>query len=116
MSAMHMAWVRQICGRLEGRYRYSNNIVYNNFPWPDNPSKENIRKVEEHVKIMLMIRDEFVNESLADLYNPYTMPKRLYDVHRKLDKAVDKCYRLQPFTSELNRIDYLFDLYKKYTQ
>jgi hypothetical protein len=116
MSSMHMAWVRQICGRLEGRFRYSNNIVYNNFPWPDNSSKEDVKKVEEYVKILFIIREEFSDESLADLYDPNMMPKKLNDIHRKLDRVVDRCYRAQPFASELNRLEFLFDLYNKYTQ
>jgi hypothetical protein len=115
MSYMHMTWVRQLCGRLEGRFRYSINIVYNNFPWPENPSKENIRKVEEYVNILMLIRDEFAGESLADLYDPNAMPKALNDIHRKLDRAVDRCYRSNPFTNELNRLEFLFDLYKEYT-
>jgi hypothetical protein len=72
--------------------------------------------VEEHVKILFMIRGEFVGESLADLYDPNTMPKMLNDAHRKLDRAVDRCYRTQPFSSELNRLEFLFNLYKNYTQ
>ncbi len=114
-SLMHMAWVRQICGRLESRYRYSNNIVYNNFPFPDSPSKEKIARVEKEVKNVLSVREEYKNESLADLYNPLTMPKKLTDAHNKLDKAVDLCYRPQPFPNELSRLEFLFEMYKKYT-
>ncbi len=115
-STMHMAWVRQICGRLESRYRYSNNIVYNNFPWPETPSDEKIKRVEEAVEILLAVREEFKSESLADLYDPLAMPKKLVDAHNKLDKAVDLCYRPQPFPNELSRLEFLFDLYKKYTE
>ena len=115
-STMHMAWVRQICGRLESRYRYSNNIVYNNFPWPETPTDEKIKKVEEAVANLLAVREEFKNESIADLYDPLAMPKKLVDAHNKLDKAVDLCYRPQPFPNELSRLEFLFDLYKKYTE
>lgn len=115
-SSMHMAWVRQICGRLESRYRYSNNIVYNNFPWPENPSVEKIKRVEEEADVLISVRGSFKNESLADLYDPIKMPKKLVDAHKKLDKAVDLCYRPQPFPSELSRLEYLFEMYKKYTQ
>lgn len=116
MSSMHMTWVRQICGRVKSDFRYSNNVVYNNFPWPNEGSKDDRKRVEEYVKILFMIRDEYKNESLANLYDPIAMPKTLVDVHRKLDRAVDRCYRVQPFTSELNRLEFLFELYKKYTK
>lgn len=114
MSSMHMAWVRQICGRVKSDFRYSNNVVYNNFPWPDEVSKEDRKRVEEYVQIIFMIRDEYKNESLANLYDPIAMPKTLVDAHRKLDRAVDRCYRVQPFTNELNRLEFLFELYKKF--
>ena len=114
-SSMHMAWVRQVCGRLKSDYRYSNNLVYNNFPFPDNPPKEKIKRVEEEVENLLKVRKEFKKESLADLYDPIAMPKKLVDAHNKLDKAVDLCYRPQPFQTELSRLEFLFDLYKKYT-
>ncbi|MFA7361775.1 MAG: DNA methyltransferase [Candidatus Kapaibacterium sp.] len=115
-STMHMAWVRQICGRMKSDYRYSNNLVYNNYPWPETPSDEKIKRVEEAVVNLLAVREEFKSESLADLYDPLAMPKKLVDAHNKLDKAVDLCYRPQPFPNELSRLDFLFDLYKKYTE
>lgn len=114
-SAMHMAWMRQVCGRLKSDYRYSNNLVYNNFPWPKEPSEAKKKKVEEAAKAVLAARKEFSTETLADLYNPISMPKILVDTHKKLDKAVDKCYRSQPFTTELNRLEFLFALYNEYT-
>jgi hypothetical protein len=114
-SSMHMAWVRQVCGRLKSDYRYSNNLVYNNYPFPDNPSKEKVLRVEEEVRNLLNVRTEYKNESLADLYDPIAMPKKLVDAHNRLDKAVDLCYRPQPFPTELSRLEFLFDLYKKYT-
>ena len=142
-SAMHMAWVRHICGRLKSDYRYSKDIVYNNFPWPDNPSYDKYGKVEEYAKEVLSVREKYMGRnskinsppsdkeipsliarnddftdttcSLADLYDPLTMPKPLLDAHKKLDRAVDLCYRGQPFTTELNRLEFLFDLYEKYT-
>jgi len=115
-SLMHNAFMRQVCGRLESRYRYSNKLVYNNFPFPENPSDEKIKKVEDAVINLLEIREEFKNESLADLYDPLSMPKKLINAHNKLDKAVDLCYRPQPFPNELSRLEFLFDLYKKYTE
>jgi hypothetical protein len=115
-SAMHMAWVRQVCGRLEGRYRYSNNIVYNNFPWPDSVTDEQQARVEKAAQNVLNAREKFPDSTLADLYDPATMPKSLVDAHRDLDNAVDRCYRQQPFNSELERLEFLFGLYRKYTE
>jgi type I restriction-modification system DNA methylase subunit len=115
MSTMHMAWVRQICGRIKGDYRYSNNVVYNNFPWPKNPADKNVKEVERRAKELTTIREVFKDQCLADLYSPNLMPKRLVDAHNKLDKAVDKCYRSQPFVNELNRLRFLFRLYREYS-
>lgn len=115
-SLMHMAWVRQVCGRLESRYRYSNKIVYNNFPWAENVLDEQKEKVANAAQSVLDARARFPDSSLADLYDPSTMPKALVDAHRKLDEAVDRCYRPQPFNSELERLEFLFALYRKYTE
>ena len=115
MSSMHMAWVKSVCGRLESRYRYSKDIVYNNFPWAENPSEKQIRQIEEKAQKVLEVRSNFPKSSLADLYNPLTMPPTLIKAHNELDKAVDAAYRSAPFTSEANRMVYLFELYEKYT-
>ena len=115
MSTMHMAWVKSVCGRLESRLRYSNTIVYNNFPWPENPTEKQIKAIEEAAQKVLDTRLEFPNSTLADLYDPLTMPPALVKAHNELDKAVDLAYRPQPFTSETNRMGYLFELYEKYT-
>ncbi|MBK7227972.1 MAG: class I SAM-dependent DNA methyltransferase [Ignavibacteriales bacterium] len=115
-SEMHMAWVKQVCGRLKSDYTYSNNIVYNNFPWPENPTDKQIKLVEEKAQKVLDTRKDFPNSSLADLYDPLTMPPSLVKAHQELDKAVDLCYRPQPFPNETKRIEYLFELYEKYTQ
>jgi hypothetical protein len=114
-STMHMAWTRQVCGRLEGRYRYSNKIVYNNFPWPENPTEKQIKAIETAAQRVLDARLEFPNSSLADLYDPLTMPPVLVKAHNELDKCVDLAYRPQAFTSEANRMVFLFELYEKYT-
>lgn len=115
-SQMHMAWVKQVCGRLESRFRYSNDIIYNNFPWPENPTEKQIKLVEEKAQKVLDTRKEFPNSSLADLYDPLTMPPALVKAHQELDKAVDLCYRPQPFSNETKRIEFLFELYEKYTK
>jgi hypothetical protein len=115
MSAMHMAWVRQVCGRLESRYRYSNEIVYNNYPFPLIPTEAQQSKVEEAAQTVLDARTKYPKSSLADLYDPITMPPDLVKAHQALDKAVDLCYRPQAFGNELSRIEFLFGLYEQYT-
>lgn len=115
MSLMHMAWVKSVCGRLESRFRYSKDIVYNNFPWPENPSDKQKEAIEKAAQNVLDARAEFPNSSLADLYDPLTMPPLLVKAHNELDKAVDLAYRPQAFTSEANRMVFLFELYEKYT-
>jgi len=115
MSEMHMAWVKYVCGRLESRYRYSKDVVYNNYPWPKEPSDKNKKAVETKAQKVLDVRAEFPESSLADLYDPLTMPPKLVKAHQELDKAVDLCYRPQAFTNETARIEFLFDLYNEYT-
>jgi type I restriction-modification system DNA methylase subunit len=113
-SAMHMIWVKNTCGRLKSDYRYSNTLVYNNFPWPKDPSKKHKQKVEEKAQKVLDVRDEFPGSSLADLYDPITMPPKLVKAHQELDKAVDLCYRPKAFQTDNARIGFLFDLYNEY--
>jgi hypothetical protein len=114
-SAMHMTWVKYVCGRLKSDYRYSKDIVYNNYPFPENITDKQKQTVETCAQTVLDTRVKYPDSSLADLYDPLTMPPDLLKAHQKLDKAVDLCYRPQPFTSELNRIEYLFELYEKLT-
>jgi hypothetical protein len=114
-SVMHMTWMRYTCGRLESRYSYSNTIVYNNFPWPENPTDKQKEAVEKAAQAVLDARAQFPDSSLADLYDPNTMPPALVKAHQQLDKAADLCYRPQPFVNETKRIEYLFELYDKYT-
>ncbi len=115
-SKMHMTWVKYICGRLKSDYRYSKNIVYNNYPFPKEPSQKNKSKVEKAAQKVLDVRTQYPDSSLADLYDPLTMPPDLVKAHQQLDKAVDLCYRPQPFTNERNRIEFLFELYEEYTK
>ncbi|NBV09252.1 MAG: class I SAM-dependent DNA methyltransferase [Flavobacteriia bacterium] len=114
-SAMHMTWMAHICGRLESRFQYSASIVYNNYPWPENPSNKQKEAIETAAQKVLDARAEFPTSSLADLYDPLTMPPALVKAHNELDKAVDLAYRPQAFTSEANRMVFLFELYEKYT-
>jgi type I restriction-modification system DNA methylase subunit len=114
-SAIHITWVKYVCGRLKSDFRYSNSLVCNNFPWPENPSAKQKVAVETAAQAVLDARAQFTDSSLADLYDPNTMPPALVKAHQQLDKAVDLCYRPQPFTTETKRIEYLFELYDKYT-
>ena len=115
MSAMHMSWVKTTCGRLESRYRYSKDIVYNNYPWPENPTEKQVQLIEEKAQHVLDVRASFPDSSLADLYNPLTMPPALVKAHNELDKAVDAAYSKQNFSTEAKRMEFLFELYEKYT-
>ena len=114
-SLMHMAWVKNICGRLKSDFRYSNGIVYNNFPWPENPNDKQIKAIEIAAQKVLDTRLQFPKSKMADLYEPDGMPPALVKAHNELDKAVDLAYRPQPFSSEANRMVFLFELYEKYT-
>jgi hypothetical protein len=116
-SIMHMAWVKHTCGRLKSDFRYSKDIVYNNYPWPENPTDKQKEAVEKAAQQVLDIREKYqaTGSSLADLYDPLTMPPDLVQAHQQLDKAVDLCYRSAPFTSESKRMEFLFELYEKYT-
>ena len=114
-SCIHNSWIRQISGRMKSDLSYSNGIVYNNFPWPENPSEKQIATIEDKARMVLEARAEYSTSSLSDLYVPLTMPDTLLKAHNELDKAVDLAYRPQPFTSEANRMVFLFDLYEKYT-
>ena len=114
-SLMHMAWVKNVCGRLKSDFRYSNTLIYNNFPWPESPTAKQKEAVEKAAQAVLDARLIFPQSSLADLYDPNTMPPALVKAHQQLDKAVDLCYRPQPFINETKRIEFLFELYDKYT-
>ena len=114
-STMHMAWVRAVCGRLESRYRYSSKLVYNNFPWPEMPSAKQRAAVELAARAVLETRKAFPDATLADLYDPLSMPAALVKAHAELDRAVDLCYRPQPFDSDRYRVEHLFALYEKLT-
>jgi hypothetical protein len=147
-SAMHMAWVRQVCGRLKSDYSYSNSLVYNNYPWPEAVIEKQRAAVEAAAQKVLAVRAEFLSPvgdevtsltspqvaakkskpetphvlsyqgktaTLADLYDPLAMPPALQQAHEELDRAVDKCYRPEPFTSERQRVEFLFALYEKLT-
>ena len=113
-SRMHMAWMRATAGRLELRYRYSKDVVYNNFPFP-NASKAQEEAIAQKAQGMLEARAKYPHSSLADLYNPLTMPKELVRTHKELDLAVDKIYRSTKFKDDTERVAFLFEMYKEIT-
>ncbi len=113
-SEMHMAWVRAFGGRLKSDYSYSPS-VYNNFPWPEAPTPAQRSAVEKAAQAVLDARAKFPASTLADLYDPLAMPPALASAHAALDRAVDKCYRSDPFPSDRARVEHLFALYEKIT-
>lgn len=110
-SAMHMVWLRYVGGRLESRYRYSIGLVYNTFPMP--PNNADFSKLESFAQSVLDTRAKYRDTTLADLYDPDTMPEELRRSHRVLDRAVDRLYRRKRFSSGLERAEHLFALYEK---
>ena len=129
-STMHNAWMRTTGGRLKSDYRYSNSIVYNNFPWPDLPPKSEPNQpsapasqaqaaIETAAQAVLDARAQFPDSTLADLYDPLTMPPALLKAHQKLDAAVDKAYQLcggkKSYASDTERVAFLFERYQQLT-
>jgi hypothetical protein len=112
-STMHMGWMRQVAGRLKSDYRYSAGLVYNNFPRPTDASDVQRLQVEACAQAVLSARDQFPGSTLADLYDPLTMPPVLAKAHADLDRAVDRCYRKEPFQTDRQRVEYLFALYEQ---
>jgi hypothetical protein len=110
-SAMHMAWLRHIGGRLKSDYRYSIGLVYNTFPMP--AAKADLAKLDPLAQAVLDARDAFPDATLADLYDPDLMPPKLRRAHQAIDRAVDRLYRRTGFTSERERAEHLFMLYEK---
>ena len=115
-SMLHMAWMRYTGGRLESRYQYSSQIVYNNFPWPTPTAKQRMQ-VEKKARAVLAAREPHLPpkgmDTLANLYDPLTIPPKLAKAHAELDRAVEKCYRDEAFRSDSERVEYLFRLYEQ---
>jgi hypothetical protein len=109
---MHMAWLRQIGGRLKSDYRYSIGIVYNTFPWPEATDLQRAR-IRSLAQAVLDARAQFSTSTLADLYDVDAMPGQLQKAHRGLDAAVDRLYRSAPFTGDRDRAEHLFGLYER---
>lgn len=111
-SRMHMAWLAHLGGRLKSDFSYTQGLVYNTFPWPE-VTLAHREKVEELAQAVLDARATHPTSSLADLYDPDTMPANLRKAHIALDKAVDRLYRRAPFDSDRDRVEHLFGLYEK---
>ena len=115
VSNVHMAWMRAVCGRLKSDYRYSKDIVYNNFPWPD-PTPEQRQKIEQTAQGILDTRALYPDSSLADLYDPLTMPPELYKAHQRNDAAVMQAYGMPiKETDEAACVAWLMRLYQEMT-
>jgi hypothetical protein len=112
-SSMHMAWVSYTCGRMKSDFRYSNTIVYNNFPWPEDIPDKQKQAIETCAQDVLDARAVHPDASLADLYDPNTMPPNLVKAHRALDAAVDAAYSKKKFTGDADRVAFLFEMYQK---
>ncbi|MDD2851235.1 MAG: hypothetical protein PHY09_04950 [Desulfuromonadaceae bacterium] len=129
-STMHMAWTRAVCGRLKSDYRYSGSFVYNNFPWPE-PTEKQQSAIEAAAQGVLDARAKFMptpfdsaqgtgqvgersrTATLADLYDPLTMPPELVKAHQALDRAVDAAYCKTAFKTEAERVAFLFERYQE---
>jgi type I restriction-modification system DNA methylase subunit len=110
-SNVHMAWMRTVCGRLKSDYRYSKDIVYNNFPWP-NATEEQKAAIEKLAQTVLDARAKYPDSSLADLYDPLTMPPDLLKAHRALDTAVMKLYGFAKDMTEAQIVAELMERYR----
>ena len=114
-SNVHNAWMRVVCGRLKSDYRYSNTVVYNNFPWPT-PTDEQKKKIEQTAQAILDARAKYPEASLADLYDELTMPPELRKAHQANDKAVMQAYGFSIKMTESECVAQLFKLYEKLTE
>lgn len=111
-SKMHMVWVRSLAGRLKTDYRYSTALCYNTYPFPEINQKQK-EQINLHVFQVLEEREKHSGKTLAQLYDPDKMPKGLKEAHHQLDLAIERCYRLKPFESDTERLEYLFKEYEK---
>ena len=112
-STMHNAWMRSVCGRLKSDYNYSVGIVYNNFPFPVGVKPAAKKKIEDAAQAVLEARAIHKDKSLADLYNPKTMPENLANAHVELDKAVDAAYSFKGKKDDAARVAFLFEKYQE---
>ena len=112
-SAMHMAWMRAVTGRMKSDYMYSVGVVYNTFPLPPGFENADTSALEPLAQDVLDARTAHRDATLAELYDPDLMPPNFRRAHQALDRAVDRLYRRKRFTSERERVEYLFALYER---
>lgn len=110
-SRMHMVWVRAVAGRLKTDYRYSAELCYNTFPFPDISDKQK-KIIEMHVDNILAEREKHSDKTMAELYDPDKMPESLRQAHHNLDIAIELCYKKRPFDNDEQRLEYLFKMYE----
>jgi hypothetical protein len=113
-SKIHMVWVKSVGGKLKTDYRYSSSLCYNTFPFPTISEKQK-EQINLHVFEVLDERAKYPEKTLSQLYDPDKMPKGLKDAHHQLDLAIERCYRLKPFESDVERLEYLFKMYEEMT-
>jgi hypothetical protein len=109
-SKMHNIWIRTVCGALETRTRYSSQLGYNTFPFPD-ISKKQKDEITQRVLAIIAARERYSGMTYAEWYDPIKMPNELHEAHYLLDLIIDHCYRDTPFVSDRERLEYLFERY-----
>lgn len=109
-SAMHMAWLNAVGGRMKSDYQYSISLVYNTFPWPEITDAQR-NKIEQLAEEVILIREDYPDKSLADLYDPDLMPEPLKEAHRALDIAIERLYQVKPFRDLSEKLEHLFARY-----
>jgi hypothetical protein len=112
---MNMAWMRTVCGRPKSDYNYSITVVYNDFAFPLNVSDSDKKNIENLSHAVFDARALYPNATLADLYDPLTMPIELIKAHKDLDKAVDKAYGYKGNLDDASRVAFMFKLYEQLT-
>lgn len=113
-SLLHNDWMRLVASRLKSDYRYGGKVVYNTFPWPFvTPAQRTV--IEQLAEEILLVREDYLGKTLAELYDPDKMPASLLDAHQALDRAVDRLYRDRPFKDAAERVSHLLGLYEKLT-
>jgi len=111
-SKLHMCWIKTVRGRMKTDYRYTAGLCYNTFPFPELNATQR-SELEGHVFNVLDQREAWPEKTLAELYDPDTMPDSLREAHHQMDLAVEQCYRKKPFTSDAERLAYLFRMYEQ---
>lgn len=111
-SEMHNDWMRMVAGRLKSDYRYSASLVFNTFPWPS-ASRSQVKEIETLAEEVLLVREDHVEKTLAEMYDPNKMPEDLKEAHHALDSAVEKLYRSRGFQSQEDRLSFLFNKYEE---